>query len=148
MQEKFSRAFTLTELLISIAIVSILVVVSYPSYQRSIVKSRRTDGLSAAIHLQLAQERFRAQCRHYAQNLGENDECGPSATNSTLQFVDESSQGFYTLSIQTASASSTEYTIVAVPLGVQAVDSTCNPVILSITAANPNGVKTPVTCWH
>ncbi|GAA5526174.1 hypothetical protein Maes01_02769 [Microbulbifer aestuariivivens] len=138
---KNSRGFTLIELLITIVIVTILASIAIPSYQQSVTKSRRADGISALLRLQLEQEKFRANCRFYAGALGNANSCGTDAANSTLAFSTTSEAGYYTIAITAAAGNG--YTITADPTGAQAGDTTCDP--LSYT--HPAGTKSPAGCW-
>ena len=139
--------FTIIELLIAVAIVGILTMVAYPSYQDSVRKSRRSDGVAASLAVQVAQERFRGSCRFYAQNLGSSDVCGANAGASTAAAGTTSNEGYYTLSIEASSATGNAYTIVATPTGSQADDTACSPMKIAFTTTNPNGLKTPADCW-
>lgn len=143
----FNRGFTLMEMLIAIAIIGILAAVAYPSYQDSVRRTRRADGIAAALAIQVAQEKFRGSCQFYAQNLGASNTCGASAALSTVQAASTSAEGFYTLSILANSASGNAYTIVADPTGQQAADTDCDPMQIAYSAANPAGAKTPADCW-
>ena len=53
------KAFTLIELLVVIVVISILLVIAVPTYQNFIRKGRRSEGLSALLALQLAEEKYR-----------------------------------------------------------------------------------------
>ncbi|MDX1490106.1 MAG: type IV pilin protein [Pseudohongiellaceae bacterium] len=144
---QLSNGFTLIELMISVAIVGVLALVAYPAYQDSVQRSRRADGIAAALGIQVAQESFRSNCRFYAQNLGANNVCGANAGASTVQASATSAEGFYALSIQAASATGNAYTIVIDPQGQQAGDSDCDPMTLTFNNANPTGLKAPTACW-
>jgi type IV pilus assembly protein PilE len=145
--ENSSKGFTLTELLISVAIVGILAMVAYPTYQDSVRQSRRADGVAAALTIQVAQENFRSNCRFYAQSLGTANACGANAGASTVQTSAASREGFYALSIQAGSATGNSYTVVIDPQGLQAGDADCDPMTLTFNNANPAGLKAPAACW-
>src|SRR5210317_2023145 len=98
-----TAGFTLIEMMIAVAIIGILAAIAYPSYQNSILKSRRSDGIATALAVQVAQERFRGSCRFYAQTIGATDVCGANAGASTVAGPTASAEGFYNLSILAAS---------------------------------------------
>jgi len=142
-----TTGFTLIELLIGLAIVAILAMVAYPSYQDSMQKTRRADGMAAALAVQVAQERFRGNCPFYAQTIGSANTCGANAGASTVAAPSTSSESYYTLSILANSATGNAYTIVATPQGLQAGDTACAPMTITFNAANPNGLRAPAACW-
>ncbi len=142
-----SAGFTMTELLIAVAIVGILAAIAYPSYQNSVMRTRRSDGIAAAIAVQVAEEKFRASCPYYAQTLGTGNTCGATAALSTVQAASASPEGYYTISIVASSATGNAYTINAAPIGIQVDDTDCSPMRITFNASNPNGLKTPTDCW-
>jgi type IV pilus assembly protein PilE len=136
-----TRGFTLIELLVVITIVGILVAMAVPSYQQHVLKSRRADGTAALLKLQLAQEKFRANCRFYAGGFGNAvPPCAASAGASTLDFSTSSENNFYTIAI--AAADGNSYTITADPKNQQASDSACDPIQITY----PAGDRTPAGC--
>lgn len=145
-QNNKTAGFTLIELMIAVAIIGILTMVAYPAYQDSIRKSRRADGIAAALAVQVAQESFRGNCRFYAKNIGANNVCGVSAAASTVDTVSLSNEGYYSLSIE-GTATGNSYIIMIDPTGSQAADTTCDPMRLTFNNVNPNGLKSPVDCW-
>jgi len=142
-----TKGFTLIEMLIAIAIMGILAMVAYPSYQNSIRKSHRADAVAAALTLQTAQEKLRGSCKFYAQNIGAGNVCGANAGASTVAGSTTSNESYYTISIEASSASGNSYTIVLTPTGNQALDTDCSPMKLAFSATNPSGAKMPADCW-
>ncbi len=63
------QGVTLIELVITIAIIGIIASFAYPSYQDSVMKSRRTDATSALLRLQMDQEKHRANNPTYATSV-------------------------------------------------------------------------------
>lgn len=143
---KRHAGFTLIELMIVIVIVAILVMIAYPSYQKSIQKSRRADGRAAITGIQLAQEKRRGNCVFYAQTIGANDVCDPTMGVANIVAGNAASpEGFYTVSIQAGTATGNNYVIQAVPQGAQSADDCAT---LTLTQAGVKGATGAGTrCW-
>lgn len=65
------KGFSLIELMIAIAIVSILTLVAVPGYQNSVRKSYRSDAMTALMDLAIRQERFFANNKTYTTTHGD-----------------------------------------------------------------------------
>ena len=149
MMIKSQRGFTLLELMIVVAVVAILAAVAYPSYLDSVRKSRRADGQAALANAQIAQQKLRSSCRFFAGTLGVADNCDATAAASTIRLSATSPDGWYSIAVSNASA--TGYTITATGQNDQVNDKaggvTCT-LVLTVNAANPNGLRTPADCWN
>jgi len=97
-----SVGFTLIELMIVLAVVTILAMVALPSYQDSVRKGRRGDATAALTRMLQVQERYRSGAPQYAPTVAAAAASVPGASGA-------SSEGHYTLTF--ADASSTGYTI-------------------------------------
>lgn len=118
MKNHTGKGFTLIELMIVVVLIGVIAAIALPAYQGYAERARRADGKAGLLQLQLSQEKYRANCPSYANNIGAANNCGTS----TLTGVTASPDGYYTLSINAASVST--YTILAVPVagGPQAGD--------------------------
>lgn len=127
--------FTLIEVMIALVIVSILAAIAVPSYQDSVRKGRRADGMTALLHLQLAQEKWRANHTSYSSTLG----------GGGLGLSSSSSDGYYTLAI--TAASSTGFTATATPkTGTAQAGDTCT---FTITQDGPDlSTAAHRSCWN
>ena len=125
------KAFTLIELMVTVAIVGILASIAYPSYQDSVMKSRRADAQGALLGYANTME------RHFTVN---NTYIG-APTNPGTAYYD------ITVSTNPAVTAST-YTLNAAPTGMQ-VNDKCGT--LTLTHTGDKGVTgsgvTAADCW-
>jgi type IV pilus assembly protein PilE len=151
------RGFTLIELLITVAIVAILGTIALPAYYDFIRESRRADAHSALLAVQLAQEKARGNCQHYAQIIAADNDCQATAALSSVKGnypnaanCTDSRDGYYSICVAAGSADANSYTLTATAVagGPQASDTACTTITLTVDNANPNGLKTPADCWE
>ncbi len=145
------KGFTLIELMIVIAIIGILAAIALPAYQDYVKRAKRADAKTAILAVQLADEKFRANCKQYATALDSTligDKCDTVNDIYKLDFESTSPDGYYTLSI---SGDSTTYSITATPVPnkSQANDSKC----LAFTIDQNNtqtvsGSDSATNCWN
>lgn len=126
---------TLLELMIVVAIIGILAGIAYPSYQSSVLKSRRAEAHTDLFALKLAMEKARGNCATYASGFGTGG-CASSQVNYTAN------SSYYTLSI--SGASSSDYTLTATATGAQASDTDC--ATITLTRDGTQGGTTG-NCW-
>ncbi len=111
--------WTLSELLVSLALMAVLAAVALPAFQAQQRQARRSDAQSALQQLQLAQARWR------------DTQSGHAADLSSLGWAGNLSQGgHYRLAIEDASPEG--YSLIATPIGSQARDSVCAPMRLQL----------------
>jgi type IV pilus assembly protein PilE len=79
MPTKLQTGFTLLELIIVVAIISILASIAIPAYNGYVETSKRSDAQASLMALAIAQEKYRAQCPSYAQNFGSAINCDTSS---------------------------------------------------------------------
>lgn len=132
------QGFTLVELLVTVLIIGILVAVALPNYQRSVIKSRRTDATFSINTVQLAQEKYRMNNPSYASPV----DLGLTVGTATTML---SKNGHYNISVSNITA--TSYTITATPVasGPQANDTECPTIVLQHSGNTTT--QTPVNCW-
>lgn len=128
---KNEGGFTLIELLIVMIIVAILVSIAYPSYRAWILKSHRSEAMSALAQDQAILERCYAQSFSYA-----------GACASLPAFPQTTAQGFYSITLTDQAA--TTYTLTATAIGNQTLDTNC--LTMSVDQANQK-TATQASCW-
>ena len=124
------NGFTLTELMVVLAISGILLAVAIPSFQSQLQRTRRSDAQTALLNLSVLMT-------HY---YTENGTFIGASTPSHLGTDNASPQGHYSLSISNLSANG--YTLSATPTGAQATDS-CG----TLTLTNQNLRGPSAECW-
>ena len=114
------KAFTLIELMVAVSIVGILAGIAYPTFQDSIMKSRRVDAQGALLVYANIMERY------YTVN------------NTYIGAPTNSGTGYYDITLSTnPPVTASTYTLNATPKGAQLNDK-CGTLILTHT-----GVKCP-----
>src|SRR5215475_717584 len=83
--------FTLIELMITIAIASMLLAIVIPSYQSQVRKSRRTEARTAILDLATREERFLTNSNQYSQTA--------TALGYTGAFPQTTTNGYYTITV-------------------------------------------------
>ena len=131
---------TLTELMITVAIIGILATVAYPSYRDYVTRTNRSEARENIVELASVLERCRT--RYGAYNNGNCPiQDGGTAT---------SQEGNYQFAFDVDSA---EFSIVAKPVAgsVQADDTTCAKFsynqLGSAKVVNSGGTDTTEQCW-
>ena len=131
------RGFSLVELMIVVAILSIVTAWGYGSYRDTVIKSRRSEGLGELLMIAGELERYYSDQGTYA-----GAQLGNSAN---AVHASSSKNSYYNFSITTAST--VQFTITATPQGGQADDSNCGMFTLDSlgtrTASGSQGDK----CW-
>lgn len=142
--------FTLMDLLIAVAIVGILSAIAFPSYSKSIVKTKRRAAQVCLASFATHMERF------YTTNLRYDQTVAGVAMNTTalralnLECASARNTGAdYTYGFGTNSPTASTYSLVATPTGRQATkDSGCGSLSVDQTAARDvTGSDGVGKCW-
>lgn len=127
-----ARGFSLLELMVVVAVITILAAVAIPAYGRYAYRARRADGKELLLRVANAEERFYSTANAYFDL---------STTNAPYSSGATSEKGYYTLSLalNTASGSSSgqSFTATVTPVGAQSQDA-CGALTIDNT-----GTKTP-----
>ena len=137
-----AQGWTLAELLISLALMSVLAAVALPTYQQQQRQARRGDGQAALLQLQMDQARWRSTHERYANSVSE------------LGWAQAlSPQGHYQITVTDATAEG--YTAMAIGLGSQATDRECASLRLrwqggatAVFSAGDYPDSDPASCWR
>ena len=151
---KRRAGFTIIELMLVVAVASVLALVAYPTFIESVRKGRRAEAVAALAQVQQSQERWRANNATYADNA----KLTP-ALPAGLGLAASTSSGLYTLTIDAANASGYTATTTAVAGKSQSHDTNCTVMRVRLDRANiqyggcagcavPAGALTdPDRCW-
>ena len=139
----YNRGFTLTELLIVVAILGIIAALAYPSYQTSVEKSRRADAKAALLELAQFMERTYVENKTYQ----------PGGVTPALPFTEapkDSGNKYYDLAFNAIGANS--FTLRAAPkAGTGQADDHCGTLTLAQTGqkglVGAHAGVTVADCW-
>jgi len=134
-QQVLSRGFTLIEVMIVVAIIGILLAVALPSYQDTLQKGRRSDGMSALLDASNRQEQFMLDRSTYTADM---TDLGFAAN----PYISE--EGYYSIAAAACGTGTlaTCYVLTATASSTQTRDTGCTSLVLDST-----GDKTPNECW-
>lgn len=141
--------FTLIELMVVVVIVGILATIAYPSYNRYMIQTRRSDAHTALTRIAAAQEKFFTDCNWYATQFGTPRNCGTGPASGVLGVNGGlSTDGHYQLAI--VSATATAFTISAGPApgSPQVADTECTAFTLTSTGAKGALGSNTSRCWR
>ena len=129
---------TLVELMIVVAIASILAVIAYPSFMDRVYQSRRADGHAALLEAAMRQQRFYTDTDSYTTDL---TALGFAASPAA------SADGYYNVSVAAgAGGIANAFVLTATPQGAQTGDTTCGNLTLSSTGVKGSGTGS-AKCW-
>ncbi|EHL21142.1 putative type 4 fimbrial biogenesis transmembrane protein [Acidovorax sp. NO-1] len=126
-----NAGFTLIELMITVAVVSILAAIAYPSYQDQVRKSRRAEAQSLLMDIGTRQQQRLLDVRNYAASTAELNVSIPTSVIP-----------HYAITMVAPASTPPSFTVTATPKSGQSKDK-CGAMTL-----NNTGAKTPATgCW-
>jgi type IV pilus assembly protein PilE len=137
------RGLTLVELLTVMTVLGILASLAVSSYSRYGLRAQRTDGTTALLRLQVAEEKFFLSNNTYTTDFTSAPPTGLGISNTT-----NTNGGRYSLSIAAGAtgAIATSYLATATAIGGQlSDDSACQTYTV-----NEQGARTPADstgCW-
>ena len=147
MRNPNSAGFTLIELMVTVAIATILISIAIPAYNSEIRKSRRTEAKTALLDLAGREERL------YNTSSPPNYSSTPSDLGYGVvgaTFPMPVGSGYYTVTVAfTAAAVNVPgtYTITATPIGDQLKDAQCQQFQLTNTGVQTS-IPNTTACWQ
>jgi len=144
-----SFGFSLLELMVTVAVISILATIAVTSYSSQVQKSRRTEAKSALLDLAGREERLFSTTNAYS-----NVEAflGYAAAGTTVMTNMPFGNGNYTLTATVPDpgqpAGTPSYLLSATPVGTQANDTSCGSFSLNqLGQQTVSGTGTAASCW-
>jgi len=142
------RGVTGIELVVVMIIIVILAAVAISSYRAYVIRSQRSDAKDALLALANQQEKHYLQCNTFATAI----DAATSCADGKLQGTSLSRNGWYSLAISAANATTFTVTATAVIGEDQYQDSACRVFIVDQagvrTAADSGGSDNTDECWR
>jgi type IV pilus assembly protein PilE len=142
-----NRGFSLIELLITVAIVSILATIAVTAYTSQVQKSRRTDARSALLDIAGREERLFSTANAYSAVPSDLGYGAPAAV-----WPITVGSGYYRVTVAAPDpaqgGAAGTYSITAQAIGSQANDAACTSMSVNqLGAQTSGGTGTAATCW-
>lgn len=140
-----SKGFTLIELIVAVAIVSILAAIAWPSYRNYVVKAARVEAKATMLNMAQMQERY------YTNNGGYLSLPGP-AGSSPSGWQDYSGSSLasrrydITVTAGPSGALGTSFKISAAPSN-GFTDATCGTLTLDSAGTKGSSIGNASPCW-
>ena len=115
---KYSRGFTLVEMMVVVVILGFLMGIAMPNYSNYMQKTRRTDARNALLEIAAAQERHYFEQNQYTGTIAD-----VWSHQDGSDFV--SGEGYYTLTVALKSGNTGTFKATATARGKQAGDVDC-----------------------
>lgn len=129
------HGFTLLELITVMAIISILIAVSYPLYTHHVIKTNRAQAQIALLNMAASMERYHVLNHRYQGATLSNLEINAYTTNKHYQ-------------LEISQAGEDDYQLKAVPQGTQRKDKTCGTLSLDEKGRKEvSGIGRVGECW-
>lgn len=142
------RGVSRIELVVVVIIIGILAAVAISSYRAYVIRSQRSDAKDALLALATQQEKHYLQCNRFANAI----DAATSCRDGKLRGTSLSRNGWYSLAISAASATTFTVSATAVNGGDQYRDTSCRTFIVDQagvrTAADAGGADNTDECWR
>jgi type IV pilus assembly protein PilE len=141
---RHQSGFTLIELMVTVAIVSVLATIAVTSYSSQVLKSRRTEAKSALLDLAGREERLFSTTNAYSSDASFLGYATASTPMTNINFGNR----YYQLTATVPALNPTTYTLTANPVGSQANDTTCGSLVVNqLGVQTVTGTGTVAACW-
>lgn len=144
------NGFSLIELIVVVAIIAMLASIGYPMYKQHVLRGHRAAAAAALLNVASRMETFRLDNKTY--NTTDMTSLGfgldPLYINSEGFEVPQAAAK-YKIDVKTASA--VNYTLSAIPVNNQTVDTDCAEMTLNnvgVKAATNSGGGASTICWR
>ena len=137
--------FTLVELMVVIVIVTILITIAVPSYQRSIRHAHRTDARTALLDLAQREERYASTNSSYTTDSTKLGYGSAFPVNVGSNYYQLSVCVSDTLPCTGAAATGSAFLLTATAINTQAKDTEC---LKFYVDSRGTQTATSTTCWN
>ena len=144
--------FTLVELMIVVAIIGLLAMIGYPSYEEYIRRANRTEAKNLMMRIAGEQEKFFSTFNRYSGSIngartGDPATSGLNMPDTTQDIrggvLDANDRAYYTVAVALTDAN-LGYTLTATPVGTQQSSDRCGAFVLD---SRGNRTADEDGCW-